>query len=68
MMPARAQADLAVTFVELARKEFKSLQGCMTSRTGPSYTVAHFVNLLEKILLSGDSFLNYKTQITSINM
>ena len=39
MMPARAQADLAVTFVEPARKEFRSLQWCMTSTTGPSSTV-----------------------------
>ena len=52
MMPARAQADLAITFVEPARKEFKSLQGCMTSRTVPSCKALHFEQILEKILLS----------------
>ena len=56
MMPARAQADLAVTFVMPAGQEFRSLQGCMTSTTGPLSTACskalHFVHLLEKILLS----------------
>ena len=56
MMPARAQTDLAVTFVEPARKEFKKLQGSVTSTTGPLSTACskalHFVHLLEKILLS----------------
>ena len=71
MMPAMAQADLAVTFVEPARQEFRLLQGCMTSITGSSSTACskalHFVQL-KKNLLTGDSFSNSKTQITSINM
>ena len=52
MMPAMALADLAVTFVEPARQEFKPLQKYMTSTTGPSSTACskalHFVHLLEK--------------------
>ena len=62
MMPARAQADLAVTFVEPARKEFKSLQGSMTSRTVPSSIVdkaLHFVHLLEKNSTFRGLFFNF---------
>ena len=60
MMAARAQADLAVTFVMPAGQEFRSLQGCMTSTTGPLST-AGLCELTEKNLISRDSFSNSKT-------